>query len=1530
MKRILLTAALLGSVTIGAHAQRVMDKLDRGLVAVPGRSGGNHVSWRKLGEEYYDTKYRLYRDGVLVTDTLTLSNYEDRQGNASSRYQVQPIVNGVVGKLCSAVQAWDKQYMRVTMEPAFNRAGVDVTAQYEPNDISVADVDGDGSVEFMLKRNYTGSDLLKTSNKVNFHHYEVFNKAGKRLWWIDLGPNMMAGPDEQWDMIGYDWDGDGKAEALMRGADNMIIHTSTGETIEIGDMNYDNGGTGTRAEYTHDGAEYLLYLNGETGVPYGYTGGGRFMPPAYPLPRYEAGESDYGKVWGRVDTGHRATKHYFGAPYLDGVKPSIFLSRGCYTQHKMCALDVNPTTHELTQRWRWYTNDSKSPWYGNGFHNFQIADVDMDGRDEIVIGSMVIDDDGHGLSTTGLGHGDAQHCGDLDPYRWGLEQFTCQEGSQGNSYWNATTGQMYYRKADGGDDGRSMAGNFTNDYPGGQGRSVSSGIIGLSSDKVLPVDAESKMSWGDLNMRIYWDGDLLDELFNSPGVGRVAKITKWGNGRIYTSPTGMLNNASKNNPCFLGDIFGDWREEFIVRSSNNTFDIYETNFHTDYSLPTLWVDHEYRNAMAWQAVGYNQPPHPSFFLGEKEGITMAPPPVMLSGRKVIRNGETITTTKAHLLLCEQGNMSVSVANGASPWIVTDNAPAIVQGTGRNNELSMNPTPTTTTYTHTLTGGAFAGATRLVKQGEGTLVLPTVVENYTGNTDIWNGTLQFDGTLAKSHLWLNRHTTLLSDGGQFKAGIKACYNATIFPGGRDHCGTVSTNSLELGIGARVVFDLSSTNTDRLNANTLAIETKDWGEYGPKYKAPVFQFNISGVLPDGNYSLGKVGTVQGAVSDIIIEGIEGRRAQLKLHNGELTISVETLRSKADVVWNGTTDAHEWDFGQSENFLLGNRSTYSAKDDRVTFTDAATVTDVIVKRSVRPSSITFANESKAYTLTGDSILGDGIFYKNGAGHVTIGLENHIAKAYLNKGRLTVASLANLSGVACGALGTVKTPIHMAHGTTLAVNRSIITDQPFFVGGTSTLHVPAGLALTLNTGIVGSASTVVKEGPGTLTLGVNNRFDQLQIDNGTVWAVEANGMQQLPKTVVFNHGTLYDAASENIATTNATNFVVPEGKSGTFYGDPRCDYTGTLTGKGTFTVYGTWVRCYYKGDWSRFEGTVIAQLENRSTKHLYNAVFDLMNTYGLPKATLSVPNGVTVTNHGLFEVGTIVGEGTLAGSGPWVLGSNGSNFRLTTSSTAPIIKRGAGTMAIISSNLGRISNTLSVAEGCLRFNDSSRKTLVVGTNLLSASNHAVIEAQGLVQSLTLSDESQLTPCAASVYALNNVATVPGTIESKAQLAVTSGAAVNFLIDSKTSYSKLLPAMLTLNGKVRVIFGSNYQPANGDVFTLWSVSRTFASAYTGKPTLELPVLPAGLYWDTRELVDASGNIQRKGVLRVSNDPALGISGTVVAKGISGTVYTLSGVLLGHVVTGKAEASATLRSMGLPTGTYIVKTEQGSWKVTVR
>ncbi|MBP5340279.1 MAG: carbohydrate-binding protein [Prevotella sp.] len=1534
----LLFLALAALTSTCLHAQRVTDIVDRGLVAVPSNTGGYLVSWRILGEEYYDTQFNLYRNGSKIASNLTKSNYLDTSGNASATYEVEPIVKGVSQGKSAAVKAWANQYWEIPVQPVVNRAGTPQTnaatngttndpAGYTLNDVSLADVDGDGVTEFIVKRNNDKGNRYDADNKTDFNLYECYKMDGTRLWWIDLGPNLNAGPDEQWDMIGYDWDQDGKAEVLMRGADNMIIHTATGKTINVGDMNY----YAPRDEYTHQGKEYLIYLNGATGEPFlGWDGGSSWTPMEFPLPRFEQGEAkdvynatsaEYEKVWGKADTGHRSLKIYMGAPYLDGRNPSIFLGRGCYTRHKFCALDVNPATHELTQRWRWNCYDSSSPWFGNGFHNFAIGDVDMDGRDEIIFGSMMIDDTGYGLSTTGYGHGDAQHCSDLDPYRWGMEQFVCLEGSNvpGLAYTNATTSQVYIQTGTGGDNGRCMAGNFTNDIPGSQGRAVGGDIYALSADRSYSTNADSYLAWGDLNQRIYWDGDLCDELFNSPGVQRNVKITKWGNGRLnfYNSggqytPTGILSNSSKNNPGAIGDILGDWREEMVLRNSqNNALHVYTTNYESDHGIYTLWHDHLYRNAIAWQCVGYNQPPHVSYFLGELEGITQAPPPLILRGRKELADGASIGTTSDHLLISGYSDQSFNVQDGASPYILTINTPAWVKGTGSKQATSSTPKQPNlniVTYTTTLTGGAFSGNTRLVKQGEGTLILPNVVNKHTGETNIWQGTVIFDGTMESSHVWLNRHTTLISNGGKFLGGLRADYNATITTG-EEGLGDITVSTLTLGFGSRVVFNAIAIpnitedgHTDyslsQVNAQTLVIETRDWS-FGPKYKAPVLEFHSSsGTLYPGTYTLGNVEQVTGNVDDIIIEGLSNDiKTTLKHEDGKLLLVVEEMRAASDIVWNGTSDNNTWEQATSTNFLNNGEAVYSANGDNVVFNDNAANTTVNIKGAVSPASITFENNSKAYTINGDSIVGGGTITKNGTGKVTLNNWNHTGATTINTGIMTVTMLANNSGQDWGSLGNAKSAIRLNDGATLQLNGTIITDQVLTVSGQTNIDVPTSKSVIFNKGIKGTGASITKTGAGSMEMLTDNTFSQLVIKAGTVVSNEKNGKEQLPTTVEFQGGTLNAANNENSNINNTANFVVPKSKTGTLKCGFRSTYTGTLTGEGTFNVYTGGIRCYYDGDWSEFQGTIKAYKENRQNKKSYDPIWAFRNTNGLPNAKLDIQENVCVSNEGKnIEIGTLSGKGYLMGSGQWILGGNDNDFLLTSqkigitadipnpynSSYDPIkkqstklTKRGAGKMTIMT--IGNINAVVTVEEGKVTFNQASLADFVFGSNATTVKNGGRIVGQGKLSSLALQSGAELIPCGSYTNE-----TTPGTIKTTALLNVYEGGCVNFLVKNNSNYSILQPSMLTLNGTLKVTLLDGYTPAAGDEFTLWTTNT-----YSGTPTLDLPILPAGLVWNTE------GVAQKTGILRIVAGEAIDYDvdgdGTVGLADVTAIINAING-----------------------------------------
>lgn len=1449
---------MLSCFILTGQAQRVTDKLDRGLVAVPA-SSGNLVSWRIFAEEYYGVTYNLYANGSLLKSGLTASDFNHTNGSSTTKYQVAAVVKGVEQEKSAEVTRWNNGYLQFPVAKVQDRNGNDVTSQYIINDISLGDVDGDGVAEFIVKRNYSG-DIRNSANTTCFHHYECYNLKGERLWWIDLGPNMMAGPDKQWDMVFFDWDRDGRAEGLMRGADNMIFHTAAGD-VNIGNMSY----VAPRDEYTRNGNEYLLYINGLTGVPYGCDAStGKFTPMTYPLPRFEAGETDYEAAWGKNDTGHRSSKHYFGAPFLDGRNPSIFLGRGCYTRHKMCAFDVDPATHALTQRWRWDNNGGwNDPWFGNGFHNFGIADVDEDGRDEIVFGSMIIDDNGKGLSTTGLGHGDAQHCSDFDPYRKGLEFFSCNEDEPNMNYRNATTSKIYYRSKGTTDDGRGLMGNFSNTFPGCMGRSVNSPLISSVADKELTGAGVPSTSgtndglfWSHLNQRIYWTGDLVEGILDSPGTEKDAVVWTTAGGRVFQSSGCALNNDSKNNPCALADIIGDWREEIVVRTSDNAYvRIYTTPIYTQYRIPTLWHDHQYRNAMVWQCVGYNQPPHKSFFLGALEGITVAPPPYTMTGRTEVKNGGTISSAHndQHVIVCETNDTKITVANGAAPYVATFNVPSWVQGTN-SNKTDGTAVINYEYYTCTVEGGAFAGNMTLAKQGDGILSLPKVDMTYTGPTNVWAGTLNFDGSLKQSTLWLNRHTTLNSNGGTFRS-IKADYGSTV-----NLTGTVNTDSLMLGFGARLKLNAYSDGMkiDQVNAKLLNIQTKSgsvWENYGPKYLTPVLEVVVHGLnnssqLTPGKYLIGEIGNVSGDISKIKIEGISSQKAQLLLEEGKLYLNIEGVRDSGIVYWTGVNNT-TWNYADAENFQnIEGENDIFVSGDKVIFDDAAKKFTVSLTGELDPDTVIVDN-TKAYTFSGTgAITGNASLVKRGTGTLTISNDNtYTGLTLISGGTVKVSALSN-DTKAYGNLGAVNTSNQkfiIENGATLQTTAAVETSTPIRVRTEEGGVINNSANFTANKNIVGTLLT--KKGVGTLLcFTTNSSLTKMVVVAGGVAERSGNAAN----TIELQGGTLWD---DSQATTHAIN--VPKGKSATWQLSTAyyTNYTNKLTGEGTLTVVprNKVNRVRISGDWSQFRGTV---------KHTTTDIwlpFDC--TSGMPHGTLDIAANCGVTNVAkAMTIGAVTGSGSLnhpisnfknqsgvSGNNTWNIGnSDDHNFTFAGTihdeggSNKSLFNK-VGTCKMTFTGKGDFSGACRVNGGELCLN-SSKTDIMLGTSTLNVAKGATLSGKG-----TLGNSSVTVATGGTIRSGITETNAGGNLKFSDKNLTVNGT-IQTYISTKSTFSKFTGiGKLTLNGTLAVRGKEGLELAVGDELMIFDASEIVLGSNVVFDLCE-PNKAMGYTWDTSRL----------------------------------------------------------------------------------
>ena len=1480
MKKVLLTL-MLGVMALGAHAQRVIDKLDRGVVAVK-TTGGVFVSWRIQSDEYYDVTYNLYRNGSLIAENLKVSNYTDAGGSTSNSYAVEAVKRGQAQGKSNAAKPWANSYLEIT--PKHDPS---ITSTLVPNDACCADVDGDGQVEILLKFDNLeerNNSFPKEGNNGEYTILEVLKLDGTVLWWVNCGPNMGDFQNNEQNIVGYDWDLDGKAEVLMRLEEGSTIHMADGKTYTIGAdgqngtswTNYREPKTGGTEWFTHYGKEFLVYCNGVTGVPY--------QVIDYPCARFESGESNLNSAWGD-GYGHRSSKFFFGAPYLDGRKPSIFLGRGIYTRHKFVALDVDPATHKLTERWRWMNNQKGSPWYGQGYHNYAVVDVDWDGRDEIVFGGLVIDDNGKGLSTIGLGHGDAQHHGDLNPYIHGQEGFFCNEDRPNNHYRDLTTAKLYYRDVASSDDGRAIAGNFLNTIPGAVGFSAhDTPPVSLVENKHLDVlNTTAGMAQ---NFRCYWDGDLQEETFNySNGKNTAGAVYKPGTSNAWVLEGSMTNNDTKGTPCFMGDILGDWREEFIMRTNNNKIRIYTTTIATPWRNYSLWYDHQYRNGMVWEMCGYNQPPHASYFLGELEGITQAPPALTMAGRTEVTDGGTISHSGQEVITCETKDMTINISDGASPYIYIDNAPSWVQGSAPSEATAASYAIRYEYYTHTLQGGGFAGETRVVKQGDGILTYPERDMAYSGNTDVWAGTLNLNGSIANSPLWLNRLTNLNTPAREITVkSLVADYGSTTTIGGVDAIAQlVATDSLKLGFGARLKMDVYSEQfqADQISTAKLIVEKKDW-QYGPEYKQPVIEFNChfadgADKLADGQYILGPVAAVTGDVDDIKIEGISKVKAWLTVESGNLVLNIQGTRDPADVEWNGTSST-SWDVAKTENFVTHDPARASetfVEGDNVYFTDNSQNKNVVIADGVevKPANIYYTG-SQPYSITGGGKIAAGTFYNNGLGSITMGTNNtYTGGNHLTSGTTIVSSLAsgtqaygNLGGMTTSAsLFTIENgaklqnTAEVTNGSAMRmVGKGVIkTDAAFtqqgVINGDSL--VKEGSATLTMTGNLTAARTIVRE--GTMNYSGNNYTKVVELQGSS--SISGNGFVTAP---------VYVPAGAK-ATMTLTN---------TYY----VSYTGALTGTGQLTINPTNTvnRVAITGNWTNFRGTIV-----------YNNTSILMplKNSGMPNATLSTGAGTNIgiaassnSSSVTYPIGKLIGSGTLrhkevdfsssngvSGNVTWKVGNtelgdftfDGSIYDAGGTNKANFEKVGDCKMTL--SKAWENSGTVKVSEGILVLGQKAS----LGTGALTVADGATL--QGL--SSTIRKTSMNNPFT------NSSITINGSLRVGTSGANTSGywyfgtkplvfgATGRLYVGiAKCSTSATSPGCTHIWGDetsgsvtfkdgatICAYLASTYDPtasigtdeAKADSFYVFN----FPKATVGDVQFELPALPAGYQWDVSQ-----------------------------------------------------------------------------------
>ena len=622
MKRTLLVLACLMAAYASISAQPYSgEKLSRGFVGIP-TERGFYMSWRMLLSDRDDMAFDVWRatDGgkaVKINESpiTQTSDFLDASADLSKGNRWSLRSGG------KEIAHWERKageaavpYLSVPIDKPEPRKtfGTDETYTYSANDATVADLDGDGEYEIVLKWEVSNRKLPPQSGFAGNTLIDAYKMDGTRMWRIDLGHNIRSGPPTTQFLV-MDFDGDGCAEMCCKTADATV----DGLGNVIGDPNVDDRIL-DKDDPTYGkvilGPEYVTVFDGKTGKALDTQ---EYIPLRYPLDSWGG--------WGgnglTDNLGERSDRFSAGVGCFDGKHISPFFVRGWYGRIVVAAWTF--IDGHLKPYWTFDSSEKRWAGYsGMGNHSVTVGDFDGDSYDEVCVGSMIVDHDGSGLFTTKLRHGDALHAGDLVPSRPGLEVFgvheneenTIQFGTPGLAAFDGKTGEILWTAGPGEDVGRGVAADIDPRFPGAEcwgtanaDREYWGGLRSVETGEVVSRNIPSST-----NFIIYWDADPYSELLND------VTVSKWN---WETESTDVLmrgqgvtaNNGSKSNPCVSADIFGDWREEVVWATDDNTeLRIYMTDIPAENRMPTLMSDRMYRLAIAWQNVAYNQPPHVSF------------------------------------------------------------------------------------------------------------------------------------------------------------------------------------------------------------------------------------------------------------------------------------------------------------------------------------------------------------------------------------------------------------------------------------------------------------------------------------------------------------------------------------------------------------------------------------------------------------------------------------------------------------------------------------------------------------------------------------------------------------------------------------------------------------------------------------------------------------------------------------------------------------------------------------------------------
>ncbi|MEX1115249.1 MAG: autotransporter-associated beta strand repeat-containing protein [Akkermansiaceae bacterium] len=1412
--------ALLGCGT--GLAQRQMENLNRGVVAVKKSTTQIYVSWRLFGNDPAGIAFNLYRStnsGTASkingsTPLTATTDYTDTPASLSTTtysYFVRPVIGGVEQAnsetaTVTATTSGAKQFLSV---PLRNDTGP--SGPYDVKFAWVGDLDGDGDYDYVV-------DRLSTLGE-NEQFLEAYTNDGTFLWRMAMGPNSVNQyayePGSSAISIGdtdnvtvYDMDGDGRAEVMVRTANGVSVKNAAGATVAT-------------ISSSNNTTQFVSVIDGISGAELARVS----LPNAWAV--------------------HGTLTNKAMIAYLDGKRPSVVMygynradSGAFYRQ--FTAFDFR--NGALTQRW---TLPQTFP--GAEGHQIRIGDVDNDGKDEICDIGHVIDDDGTPLFFNELTHGDRFHLADIDPDRPGLETYAIQQYNPtmlATALYDSGTGTMIKKWYSNGltDVGRGIALDLTPAHKGYEMYSTQPGIFNARGQQIYANNL-----WAPEGL--WWDGDLAREFIDGAGSGAYNPVINKFNvatgnaGRLWTLYNDWGNFSTRQayggRPAFWGDILGDWREEIVLVASDfSELRIYTTAIPATNRLYTLMHNPQYRCQTTTK--GYVQASYVDYYLGY-DMSSVVPPPAMIATELTWATGTTWDSGTMSSWKNAAGN-TVPYTQGNSVLfdISGSNAAAIA--------LTGNLSPTAVSffnpqnYTLDGTAGSLTGSMTLSKSGAGNTTL-TGSHSYIGITTIWDGALVVNGQLSASSVtvwggtWggslaMGETGGRLAGSGTISQAVSLQYRGAITPGsGMGNAATLTLNSsLTAADGSVLVLDLSddptgiSKSSDRIAvAGNLVLS----GTVNIHIKA------LNSQLLPGTYTLLTYGgSLTGSLSNLAVNVPEGTPYALAIGSGAITLTIPVTRAPSSLTWTGGINGNAWNLATTANWSRSGGPDTFVAGDSVTFDDTGVANSNVDVTTSLPVASMLVNSTGNYTFGGTgAIAGTGGLTKSGVGTLTISNRNtYTGPTVVSGGMLAVDNLNDGgSPSSIGAADTTASNLVLMGGTLSLVGSQTNTNRSLTLGaGGGTLSIPAAsTSLQISGSLIGTGS-LTKSGSGVIILAATNTYSGGTFINGgtVILASDSVNVSGLGSGLVTLNGgilSMTNSTGGSNSPVSAWSLNIPTGSSGRLNADGRSTLSGALTGGGDFTFFTPFVRTDLTGNWSAFTGRIFV------ISDADGGDFRIKNTAGYAAAQLDLGAGV----YGLYnntgsnltlQVGALSGAATsyLAGglsSGATITWQIGGRNQDTTFAGAivnntgrsALTKVGTGTLTLSGENLHTGSTTVT-----------SGKLSITGSLAATPVTVATSGALGGTGSIagSVSCDGTLAP---------GVTTGTLTLASGLALSGTSTLAYDL---GTTSDLVAVIGNLTLDGTVNVTAAAGF---TAGTYTLLTYTGTLTHN-----TLNVGTLPAG------------------------------------------------------------------------------------------